>query len=134
MQLKSTPQNLIALYTASGQVAPCDEAKEVASQLSLIDILEGHTSYLTQYDLLFRYVSLWLALQGHGLTTEKPHQTLKGINQAVMNHNITHVVNHRHKVKYQQQRVDPLLHKELVTLNTKWKQVIIKKTMSDTKY
>lgn len=36
-------------------------------------------TYLTKYDILFRYVSIWLFWQGYVLTNLKPHKVFKSV-------------------------------------------------------
>lgn len=43
---------------------------------SLKRLQQQPSSFLNQYDQLFRYVSLWLLQQGYSLTSYQPHQTL----------------------------------------------------------
>ncbi|UOQ76527.1 hypothetical protein MUN84_18615 [Hymenobacter sp. 5516J-16] len=58
-------------------------------------------TYLQEYDLLFRYVSLWLLERGYVLTGYQPHQVLMRVCcQHISPALVKEVVQSRHALKY----------------------------------
>jgi len=69
---------------------------------SLLRLKRCESSYLNQYDQLFRLVSIWLLIEGYDLTNHQPHQVLKMV--CLLNcsdRNIEKMIEQRHLLKKQ---------------------------------
>lgn len=68
--------------------------------MSLKQLQQRQPNYLNDYDLLFRYVTLWLLQQGYDLTHHEPHQVLKSV---CLFHrpdvDVQSLIQHRHQLK-----------------------------------
>jgi hypothetical protein len=57
--------------------------------------------YLTNYDILFRYVSIWLLQQGYVLTNTNPHVVLRELCSCFIdNCIISEIISSRHHLKH----------------------------------
>jgi hypothetical protein len=90
-------------FLQSGQlVRSSGKEYQVREQRSLdrLQRLPSRT-YLQEYDLLFRYVSLWLVEQGYELTNKQPHQVLAQVcEQFASREQVKEIVRCRHEFKY----------------------------------
>lgn len=90
-------------FLQSGQlVRSSGKEYQVREQRSLdrLQRLPSRT-YLQEYDLLFRYVSLWLVEQGYELTNKQPHRVLTQVCEQFMSHpQVQEVIKCRHALKY----------------------------------
>ena len=94
---------LTQLLQSGHLVLPTTEDYRVREQRSFerLQRLPVRT-YLQEYDLLFRYVSLWLVEQGYELTNKQPHQILARVcEQFVPAGQVQEVIRCRHQLKYQ---------------------------------
>ena len=111
-------------YLSSGQLKFVNPAKELRRQKTIIRKIEKDYTFLKQYDLLFRYVSIWLAYHKVKFTNRMPHKTLITINSTIIKKDIARLVKHRHEVKYKNKMVNNDLLTELRKHNEKWKKVV----------
>ena len=74
-------------------------------------------TYLQDYDLLFRHVSLWLSTQGYELTNKQPHLVLaKVCGQLAPRTSVGEVIRCRHALKYQGETPTGIAQAALATL------------------
>lgn len=58
-------------------------------------------TFLQDYDVLFRYVSIWLLEQGYVLTNYQPHQVLARVcEQVIDRQQVSELIRCRHELKY----------------------------------
>ena len=68
--------------------------------LNTSNTLSPEQAYLTLYDCLFRHVSTALLNQGHQITSQKPHQTLRRIvRQSAPDTRVQQMTAQRHALK-----------------------------------
>lgn len=91
-------------FLQSGQLVRSSSIEYQVREQRSLDRLQRlpFKTYLQDYDLLFRYVSLWLVQQGYELTNSQPHQVLARVcEQFVSRAQVQEVVRCRHALKYQ---------------------------------
>ena len=82
-----------------------DDHYRQQEQLALLKLLTlRRPTFLQEYDLLFRWVSLWLLRAGYRLTNHQPHQVLAQVcEQLVPREQVHEMVRCRHALKYERQ-------------------------------
>lgn len=98
-----SPSVLHQLLQSGHLVAASSESYQQREQRGLDRLLRLPVrTYLQDYDLLFRHVSLWLSTQGYELTDKQPHLVLAKIcGQLAPRTSVGEVVRCRHALKYQ---------------------------------
>ncbi|RFP64360.1 hypothetical protein D0N36_14315 [Hymenobacter lapidiphilus] len=94
---------LLASLCHSGHLRPlADEHYRRQEQQSLLRLLANpRRTFLQDYDVLFRYVSLWLLARGYVLSNHQPHQVLSRVcGQLAPPALVQQVVSSRHAIKY----------------------------------
>lgn len=84
-------------------------------------------TYLTNYDILFRYVSIWLFEQGYVLTNSKPHKVFQKVcNYFSDNQVVDEIISCRHSLKYDNLLPTEKAEKNLALLTQKFKDLLDK--------
>ena len=98
-----SPSVLHQLLQSGQLVASLAESYQQREQRGLDRLLRLPVrTYLQNYDLLFRHVSMWLSTQGYELTNKQPHLVLaKVCGQLAPRTSVGEVVRCRHALKYQ---------------------------------
>ena len=62
------------------QINPVQQKFRILAEVQSLNKLQKQvSSYLNDYDQLFRLVSIWLLVRGYDLTNYQPHQVLKAV-------------------------------------------------------
>jgi hypothetical protein len=82
-------------------------------------------TYLTKYDILFRYVSIWLFWQGYVLTNLKPHKVFQKVCSYFSDNQVVNeIISYRHSLKYDNLLPSEKAEKNLALLTQKFKDLL----------
>ncbi len=112
-----------------GSLVKSQELKLLEKELQSLDKLQEKEpkTYLTNYDVLFRYVSIWLFGQGYVLTNLKPHKVFQKVCGYFSDSQVVEeIIACRHSLKYDKQAPSEQAEINLASLTQKVKNLLDK--------